>query len=163
MRILRRSSALIALLLVAACDGGGTLPATAGGPVVGEWSAPTDVPLVNPVADRAEWRLTYRDDGTYTSQILWFDDDRGGDVVYRSEASGEYRVEAGALSQNVRTWRHWNEARGTWQSEYVAYPDQFGPPVPYAVEGSRLTLYYSHSYNENGVDGGAWEAVFTRR
>lgn len=159
MRILRRCSALLALLLLAACDGQGTLPVVSG-PIVGEWVAPTEPPLTNQAVDRAEWRLDYREDGTYLSQILWMDGDA---VVYRHEAAGEFRVEAGAVSQNVRTWRHWTADRGTWQNEYVARPDEFGPPVPYSAEGGRLTLYYSHSFNEHGIDRGPWQAVFSRR
>lgn len=165
MRILARFSALIAILLLAACDGGGTEPELyAGGPLEGVWAAPAPLVMRVPGEDRAEWRITYRADGTYTSEILSFDDDRGSrPVIYRSEAAGEYRVEAGAVSQTVRTWRWWTEPRGTWQDEHVAYPDQFAPPVPYAVEGDRLTLYYSHSFDENGIDRGPRATVLTRR
>lgn len=168
MRILRRCSALAAVLVLAACDGGGgTGPVPyAGGPLEGVWAAPVPAPTVSrvPGEDHAEWRVTYRADGTYTSEILAFDDDRGGGtVIYRSEAAGEYRTEAAAVSQTVRTWRWWTEPRGTWQDERVAAPDQFAAPIPYAVEGNRLTLYYSHDFDENGVDRGPRTAVLTRR
>lgn len=163
MRILRRCSVLLALPLAAACDGGGgTLPAGSD-PIAGEWVTPTDPPLANAAVDRSELRLTYGEDGSYATEVLWMDDDAADPVVYRLETAGRYRVEAGAVSVSVRTVRHWNAARGAWQEEFVARPDEFGGPVPYSVERDRLTLYYSASSDGHGLSIPPREVVLTRR
>lgn len=152
----------LAVLLAAACDGGGTLPVESD-PIVGEWVTPTEPPLLNQTVDRAELRLSYGEDGSYATELLWMDDHAADPVVYRLETEGRYRVEAGAVSVSIRAWRHWTAARGTWQDEYVANPDDFGGSVPYSVDGDRLTLYYSASTDGEGMPLPPREVVFTRR
>ncbi|HEX5872291.1 MAG TPA: hypothetical protein VFY65_17805 [Longimicrobium sp.] len=156
MRILQRLL-ILSLLPLAACDGG-TLPAT--DPIHGSWYMPIELFLGRGDIDRAEHRYAFHPDGTYLSSILGWD---RGRVVYESQMTGEYRLEAGGLVTSAQTYR-WRSAESLrWQDEVVGDRGIFGPPAPYTVDNRRLIIHRGPSRGEHDEPLPARDEVYTRR
>lgn len=161
MRILQRLLILSVLLPLAACDGG-TLPAT--DPIHGTWSTPIDLFLGTGDIDRAEHRYTFSPDGTYESTTVGYE--RAGSgwrVVYEGEMRGQYRLEAGGVARNVKSYRWRGEDSPRWQNELVSDQESFGPPMRYTLDDDRLIMHHGPYVGEHGQPFPAEDKVYTRR
>lgn len=155
-----RALLLPAVLLLSACDGG-TLPAT--DPIHGDWSTPISLFLGTGQVDRAEHRYRFRPDGTYEARTLGYDlRGSGQTLVYENLTKGEYRLESGGLATNVTSYA-WRDARTAWQQDFAGPAGELGPPLPYTLEGDRLTLHYPQSVGEHGQPIPASDKVYARR
>lgn len=160
MRILR-TLLLPAVLLLAACDGDGTLPAS--DPLHGEWIAPTTVRLDPFEVDRGELSYLFRPDGSYEAKLIAWDEHGGtSTVVFENRSSGAYRIEAGGLSMRLDRYRSRFGASG-WEDAPISEPPSFGPPLAYTVSGDQLTLHYPAGIGEHGEPTPPSDKVFTRR